>query len=51
MKENKILEMIAIDRSENNSPRIPGKRKNGKKTIIVVSDELKLDLNVCIEER
>ena len=43
MYEKIIDEIIEIDRSVNNSPKIPGNKKNGIKTIIVVMDELKID--------
>ena len=42
-KEKRMLDIIAIARSQNNSPKMPGKRKKGVKTITVVSDELKFD--------
>lgn len=41
--EHERLAMIARERSQNNSPKIPGRRKNGIKTIIVVMHELMFD--------
>ena len=43
IREKKTLAIIAIERSQNSSPKIPGSRKNGIKTMTVVMHELRFD--------